>query len=291
MSKQFIYPTPLYIDELRKQSGALLGVSITRSEVIANANRLVGFGGGSGVNLMAAEYYWIENEKPFFHVYPAVVKALIKTPLHIKPEDIPKSIVHSLDSLCIKLPQPSLPEFFGVTHFFIRVTSSSVDVNGANLDENPCVAFSFSDANAAFTHATRFNETAEKSEVGSDIESDAEVIRRRNIVRVGLGVMMLASDPDYIKPVLLKADENKTTPLEERIERAKRRGVFGFTIGEEIERCPHFRRPHFAIRWTGKGATIPKLVPVKGAVIGKEIMTTVPTGFEPTDVDGTRGMT
>lgn len=285
MIQQFIYPTPLYIDELRKNAGDLLGANITRSEVMANANRLVGFGGGSGVNLMASEYYWIESGKPFFHAFPAVVKALIKTPLHIKPEQIPKSIVHLLDSLCVKLPQPSLSEFRGVTHFFIRVTSSSVDVNGSGLDQNPCVAFSFSDVDAAFTHAIRFSETAETSEVGSDIESGADVIRRRNIVRVGLGVMMLAADPDYIKPVLLKADENKTTPLEERIERAKRRGVFGFSIGEDIERSPHFRRPHFATRWTGKGATIPKLVPVKGAVIGKEIMTTVPTGFEKTDVD------
>lgn len=98
--------------------------------------------------------------------------------------------------------------------------------------------------------------------------------------RIALGVMLLAADPDYVKPVILKADEGKTTPIDERVERARNRGVFGFTLGEDIEVSPHFRRPHFAIRWTGKGASVPKLVPVKGAVIGRSIMTTVPTGYE-----------
>jgi hypothetical protein len=34
------------------------------------------------------------------------------------------------------------------------------------------------------------------------------------------------------------------------------------------------------VRWTGKGGEIPKLVPVKGAIINKKLMTTVPTGYE-----------
>tara|TARA_R110000803_G_scaffold10243_1_gene31549 strand:- start:56 stop:868 length:813 start_codon:yes stop_codon:yes gene_type:complete len=218
------------------------------------------------------EIMWQLSGKPYFEVYPKVIEGLRRTNLNVKPSDIPKSILHDINHLCVKFPSGIMR----YSYMLMTVTPSSYK----GIHEIYIMA---SDGEA-FTEATATDEQPLTESIGSDWADDMEeAAEYNNVMKIAIGVMMLASDPDYIKPVLLKADENKTTPLEERIERAKRRGVFGFTIGEEIERSPHFRRPHFAIRWTGKGGSIPKLVPVKGSVIGKELMTTVPTGFE---VDG-----
>ena len=53
------------------------------------------------------------------------------------------------------------------------------------------------------------------------------------------------------------------------------------TSGKDFERTvsPHMRVPHFAIRWTGKGRTKPKLVPVKGSLVNREKILPIPTGY------------
>ena len=52
-----------------------------------------------------------------------------------------------------------------------------------------------------------------------------------------------------------------------------------------MECAPHFRRPHFAIRWTGKGGAVPRMVPVKGSVVKRQLATDVPTGYMDDDKD------
>ena len=70
------------------------------------------------------------------------------------------------------------------------------------------------------------------------------------------------------------------------IEKARKRGIVGWSIGKQYETCPHYRRPHFGIRHTGKGGAIPRIVPIKGAVVHNKKLTTVPTGYiTPTGVE------
>lgn len=282
---EFLDTTPLYITWLQKHLGVKSRLDVMRH---------VGAGKGSHVtNLCCAEYEFCERGRPFFNVYPQVVEALSKTSLNIRPEDIPKSIVHSLGCICVKIPVHSwLTDEHGVNWFFIRIGQASrerVAIAGEQHKNSQTMLSVVYAANMNVLHkdsgyvnswSIKWGETFMENhwEVPKSTARAAECAMV--VARLALGCLLLAADPDFIKPVLLKADEGKTTPLEERIARAKRRGVYGFTIGEDIETCPHFRRPHFAVRWTGKGATIPKLVPVKGAVINKKLMTTVPTGFE-----------
>lgn len=47
----------------------------------------------------------------------------------------------------------------------------------------------------------------------------------------------------------------------------------------KIEVSPHCRRPHFAIRWTEKGHSVPKLVPVNGCLVNRSKLLPVPTGY------------
>lgn len=237
------------------------------------------------------ERLFINSGRPFFNVYPKVLDCLAKTPIGITPSKIPRSEIHQLKSISVRLPiEGQIAKKIGSDYFLISLLSEddirAINKCGCKFRIEPSLAV------MTIVKTDKYEELAfsivpmngswEEFKWKDDIpDSDRMRLTSNFMCKIALGVMLLAADPDYIKPVLLKADEGKTTPIEERIARAKNRGVYGFTIGEEIERCPHFRRPHFAIRWTGKGAEIPKLVPVKGAVVGdKKLLTNVPTGFE-----------
>lgn len=280
MAVKFIQETPLLIITFKRQAEQVVKRSVSTSEVISV---LLKNGEHRDAFTCSIEKMLIDSGMPFFNVYPKVLEAISRTSLSIKPESIPRSVVHDMRSICIKLPVGTLNDGFD---YIIAAICDQSEMTRLDL-------MGFSDListggkPAILVHSVGDKEgfccTCPLGNAFDDaMIADDEGIRdsAAPFVRIVLGVMLLAADPDFIKPVLLKADEGKTTPIEERIARAKNRGVYGFTIGEDIERCPHFRRPHFAIRWTGKGAAIPKLVPVKGAVIGKEIMTTVPTGYE-----------
>lgn len=102
-------------------------------------------------------------------------------------------------------------------------------------------------------------------------------------IKTALFVMLIRSDPEFVQPDVLAKDEpNFASATPDRrqvmVERARRRGKFGFHVGRETEMVPHWRRPHFALRWTGAGGLIPRIVPVKAAVVHREKVTSVPTG-------------
>ena len=283
MAVRFIDHTPLHISHLCSGTkGAKASDPYIQKQVFENILRRNQF---TEYNLLCSEVRWINANRPFFNLYPQVSKALEKTSLSIFPASVLRSIVHDLGCVCIRFSDCSnIIKEHGVGWCFIDFCKGArideCELKIGNIFDSFAVSYQTSDN--VFCFSTKMNVDFEEAEtwLKKDNETRSEAECRRMLARIALGVMMLAADPDYIKPVLLKADEGKTTPIEERIARAKNRGVYGFTIGEEIERCPHFRRPHFAIRWTGKGSEIPKLVPVKGAIVGKKEMTTVPTGFE-----------
>ena len=110
---------------------------------------------------------------------------------------------------------------------------------------------------------------------------DDEVAKAfRLSVRFSIATLLLAKDESYIEPEVLSADQEKyqKTNDPKYIDKARRRGVVGWSIGREFESCPHFRRPHFALYHTGKGRSIPKILPVKGTIVHRSKMTQVPTG-------------
>src|SRR5690606_13981801 len=62
------------------------------------------------------------------------------------------------------------------------------------------------------------------------------------------------------------------------IERAVRRGKRAWAIGRHITVDPHYRRPHVALRWTGEGRKVPRIVPVRGSIVHRSRVAKVPTG-------------
>ena len=103
----------------------------------------------------------------------------------------------------------------------------------------------------------------------------------RESLRLAIAITLLGNDSEFIQPEVLTADQIKfgTSRDMKLVEKAKKRGKYGWTVGREIDCLPHIRRPHLAIRWTGKGGSVPKVVPVKGSVVKRKAMTDVPTGY------------
>jgi hypothetical protein len=104
-------------------------------------------------------------------------------------------------------------------------------------------------------------------------------------VRHVVTICLLADDHSIITPDVLSSDrdryESETDEAwkQRAVDRARRRGVVGWSIGADYEVCPHYRRPHFGLRHTGKGRSVPRIVPIKGAVVHRSRLTEVPTGY------------
>lgn len=106
----------------------------------------------------------------------------------------------------------------------------------------------------------------------------------RSAVQLTLAVCLIGQDDELVRPDVLTADAGKLTPetAEKLAEKARRRGKIGWVLGDASNTMsPHYRREHFAIRWVGKGRTIPRLTRIKATTVHREQVNNVPTGFEP----------
>lgn len=99
-------------------------------------------------------------------------------------------------------------------------------------------------------------------------------------VRLAVATCMIQDDPSILEPQVLARDIGKTGDLRKMLERARKRGKFGFSLGKSVEVSPHIRRPHPALVWTGKGRKVPRIVFRKGSVIHRDVVEKVPTGKE-----------
>jgi hypothetical protein len=63
------------------------------------------------------------------------------------------------------------------------------------------------------------------------------------------------------------------------VDKARRRGKVGWDVGRRLEVIPHYRRPHMALAWTGRGRAVPRVVPRKGSVVHREVVEKAPSGF------------
>jgi hypothetical protein len=238
----------------------------------------------SDLNIGIIERFWFCKKKPFFNVWPKVAEALLKTNLHLKPKDIPSNVISDLGCLRIKLPvgfsvagMTDIGIYISIQYGKVNYHDASTEIEGKSI-----VVYAFSGVQGepsewCQSYQCPFDEFIDEAEVNQPESVDDKM---KAIVRLCIGVMLLASDPEFIHPLLLSKDRGKKDDDGKLHEKAKKRGVFGYEIGREFQVSPHVRRPHFAIRWTGKNGKIPKLVPVKGCVVSRKKLTEIPTGYE-----------
>lgn len=231
------------------------------------------------------ELNWIEAHRPYYSVYPAIARMLLNTKLEIDC----KYIKLPLSTLLIRFPKSS-PLKVGETDRRLRsiLVGEFEDMRcreglrGRGLGlwcdrgEEDIYRRRVYDFQTLILQDEITVEESIRQYIDFQESDDPKALH--DALRVVVGLSMMATDPEIVIPDVLSKDQNK--PLTDvEIQRARRRGKIGWVVGKGVEILPHIRKPHFAIRWTGKGGTIPLLRPVKGCIVHKKEVTSVPTGL------------
>lgn len=233
---------------------------------------------------MTAELRWTQAKRPYYSVYPFVADSLVRLPL-------------DLDCSLIRLPLPDLMVRFAAGHeldvlgndqrllrslLASRVTTTrgeglAILVDFGEQSEFPIQSYISFGLPAGKSVETAIHEMDYRELRENAAESDAALVV---CVRLICTLCLLGDDPSLVTPDVLDRDRLKYDKTHDPaiIDRARRRGKFGWLIGATLECDPHYRRPHLALRWTGHGRTVPRIVPIKGAIVHRSKLTDLPQG-------------
>lgn len=228
------------------------------------------------------ELTWYEERRPFYNVYPVAAKSLLSVRL-----DLDCSLIRlPIPALAIRFAEGHEPNLHGFRLLSMLVGSMSVrDKEWPGL-QITCDMGRYEDGHKVLNLQSFELPTGKTLEqavcdvdffgIGDTNESNAMT----EAVRIVCGLCLLADDPAVIEPEPLAADQQRydETGDPKLIERAVRRGKRGWVVGRNLTVSPHYRRPHVALRWTGPGGKVPKIVPIKGAVVHRNRLTEVPMG-------------
>ncbi len=250
---------------------------------------------------------WLKNCRPYYKVWPSLTPALLRLKL-----DVPSNLIQKppLPILCVRLSSANTDTLGGIASIlgfalrsegrghnevmgiYVQSSFRVCDLPACGLAAYEiCEGKSIDDA-----IVTRASEDIEADEMsarfgiqGKPINIQADTLRL--CMKLFLSVCLLANDPSIIRPDVLRSDRRRYETCKDdpvavaRLqERAKQRGKVGWSIGEEYEVIPHFRRPHPALVWTQKGRAVPKIIMRKGSIVHRQKATEVPTGY--IDEDG-----
>lgn len=252
---------------------------------------------------ISTEIRWMQNNRPYFNLYPSMAEVLskinydfdcerIKWPQELKEQPLTIRFAKNHKPICVNENGRGLQSIMAIRSDNISVSKSQNLETGmvifANFGLIPKTELLSTDFNIPDTYWISFplraNVSLEKvihtyianSDKASPYYSFLDVI-----IRIVVGLLLVAEDQDYCIPDVLT--KHKAKFAEEKdikyVEKAKRNGKFGWTIGEQLETIPHFRRPHFGFRYTGTGRTIKKLVPIKGAIVNRNKIN-LPQGYQ-----------
>lgn len=230
--------------------------------------------GRAGIDLTLTELCWYEDGRPYYNLYPGICEILKGFNL----DDLPfGSFFHgsSVNSLAVHLPEGHEIKDAGTgdtigSLCLARTTPSDIfDSYG--------IVMTAQGKESKFTYGMFSKDPNKKCiEVNKYVSST-------DFARVALAVLLLDKDPAFFEPHLLNSDAHKQIKNEQHrealIKRAEQaRGRLGWVVGAKMESVPHVRRPHLGRRWCGPGRKQLKLVMVKGSIVHREKVTTIPTG-------------
>jgi hypothetical protein len=239
---------------------------------------------------LQTERAWWADNRPYYNVWPVAVNALTRLRLD------------AVDCSLIKLPLPALLLRFAVGHEVPLC-------NGQKLRCALTGRLDFGDgregliilldvgkredlggSEGALLHARSFmlrpgmsleEALASPLDLAHDDHDEAtadEVFRPA--IRLICTLCLLDQDANLIEPDVLADDRRRHQETSDPalVAKAIRRGKRGWNVGAHLDASPHWRRPHFALRWTGAGRSVPKIVPVKGAIVKLHALRDLPTG-------------
>ena len=229
------------------------------------------------------EQQWYNAMRPYYKVWPAVVNPLLRakldTPMNalsIGSRVITARLANGHEVIVDEIQLCAL--LICATTEGLVLSFDGIDMcTGVEITSKPAL-FPFSD-NRTFEQYLADSEPPLVFVSGQYRKTQGTMLPVA--LRLALSLLLLADDPSIIEPDVLSKDTLKyeQTKDPKYIDRAKRRGKVGWHIGKTFETIPHYRRPHLALRHTGRGGSIPRIVPVKGSVVHRQTMATVPTGY------------
>ncbi len=248
-------------------------------------------------NQMVFEHDWETARRPYYNLYPAIVPMLVRLNLAVDSSFIKPP----LPVFVIRLPQGPHPITFVDRGREYHIRSMLVAVSEGlkaprGLLPGIVIWMDTGERETAPDGSTVPVHTYINLPVttGMTLEESLHALpydptmfrgmvlpeeTRTACVRLVCTLCLLDNDPELIEPDVLNRDAGK--PMTEAvIDRAKRRGKFGWNIGKGIEVIPHMRRPHPALVWIGHGRTTPRIVFRKGCLVHRDALKRIPTGYQ-----------
>jgi hypothetical protein len=251
---------------------------------------MVAAGDPIGPKQMDAEGNWLQDSRPYYHLYPGILGPLLNLAL-------------DLDTAAIRPPRRALAVCLAKDHQHPRLTFEDGQVRSilmargwasVNYVEYEAINLFIDvgeNVQGCPVHTFRSFRTAEGCTLQGELDTLPDhpsaqigiVIPRPMIIdclRLCATLCLLADDPEIIEADVLNKDRTKYLASYDAkyIDKAHRRGKVGWLVGRDLEMSPHYRRAHFALFWTGSGRHTAKVVWRKGTVVHREKVVTVPTG-------------
>jgi hypothetical protein len=245
-------------------------------------------------NQAILEVGWIRDKKPYYNIWPAVIPMLMKLDLHkVKSQDIKFPLVN----MVMRLPKENNPISFVFSDktYYLRCMMVG---NLQNLDGSLfySIFIDYGEDEIKIVDMPVYYHWAitclDKplddaiNELKLDPSAAQGVIAPQefhaNSLRLACMIALIGQDPTLVSPDVLSSDrlDYARSNDQKYVDKAHRRGKIGWDIGKEIEVMPHYRRPHLALRHTGEGGKIPKIVPIKGSIVHREKIVEMPTGYQ-----------
>jgi len=252
----------------------------------------------SEINQLILEEIWYQQARPYYSVYPGVIKGFLNLRLDIPisqlvfPElafsvrfakgrepfafEYQGEMYPARAMLTAKMPEPAGCEKIMI---YIDIGESIRHPDGEDSSVYTYVAMpvlegmTIEEAINALPHDPT-------TYVGPVLPEEY----RKNLVKVVAAICLLGDDVDLKEFDVLNKDLDKYQQSHDLkyIEKAKRRGKNGWIIGRrcEDEKNPSYVNPHFQHYHTGKGRTQIVLKHKKGFFVKRDKLKEVPTGYE-----------
>ncbi len=252
----------------------------------------VKMGSSQFFNQMLTEQGWEKSRRPYYNLWPSIVPMLTRLDL-----DLDSDLIRlPLPALCIRFPKDPAknPLKFDWKEEDVPVrcimlaeinqgTGISVLIDiGEVMGEIGLPVYTYRN----FPRRPGLTVEQSLASLGTnglfaDIGIQVPDSLVMDCVRLCCSLCLLENDPSIISPDVLADDRAKyeANGDQKYVEKAHRRGKVGWDVGKHIEVIPHYRRPHMALVWTGRGRAVPKVVPRKGSVVHREAVEKLPSGF------------
>lgn len=241
-----------------------------------------GYSNDDAVRLLLglAESEWIENGKPYYDIYPSVIKLLKGIKLDFEYSNLSMPI--EFPSLMLRFPENEV-----IRNIFFKLNLNNgvykLLMNILFRDENP-ITKSMECDRATATMSWKIDTTLDEVVdvlISNSCSNNVQDSLIREVFTICIAICMIGDDPEFLDAQVLNKDVDKVNDENRQfyIEKAKSNGKFGFSFGKRIEVCPHIRRNHMCMVPYGPNRSLRKYKLRKGSIIHRRKIETVPTGL------------